>query len=638
MFKFQEYINSIEEGKGAKIIRSAVLLLMLVAASLVYNTNFTRNLTAPEAMDSAQIARNIANREGFKTQFIRPVAIDMIRQAGNVTEKELKESFPDITHPPLYPLLLAGWMKLMPFEFEIDLNDIESQRYQPEILIHLLNQILFFLALLQLFRLGKQLFDSLVAWCSSLVFIGSELYWQFSASGLSTMFLLVIFLALIKALVRFEEKASSQLIKGAKVKFLGSFFCMSCWVGVLVGLGCMTRYGFGLLIIPIAVFIVWFGGSFRWRAIMFAFLAFLIVILPWFGRNIYLSGNAFGTSGLAMYAQTYEFPEDTIERTLFFDLKELEDARSNGGNVLNQSVADRVGFWSIADKLSRNVRQLLLTDLPAFSGGWFAVICLIGLVVPFRNPKLHRLRVFLLLSLVILAIGQALGRTHLSDAGSTLTELIRRPLGKVGLAELSPNLSGDNLIVILGPVSFLFGAGLFFSLLDQWKVNLPEMRFAGCSLIVLSSSLPLLLSFLLPKPYPVADPPYHPARIQYLKLIPKEHGLEELKSDNLFMSDLPWALAWYGNQDSIWITRNVQPDFYKINDEFRPVKALYFTEMTTDQRYVSRVFAPNTSNWERFVLAIQLNKYLPDGFPLLGVEDAFSPRQWMLFDVSSSTK
>ena len=638
MFKFQEYINSIEEGKGAKIIRSAVLLLMLVAVSLVYNINFTRNLTAPEAMDSAQIARNIANGEGFKTQFIRPVAIDMIRQAGNVTEKELKASFPDITHPPLYPLLLAGWMKLMPFEFEIDLNDIEFQRYQPEILIHLLNQVLFFLALLQLFRLGKQLFDSLVAWCSSLVFIGSELYWQFSASGLSTMFLLVIFLALIKALVRFEEKAGSQLIKDPKANFSGRFFCMSCWIGVLVGLGCMTRYGFGLLIIPIAVFIVWFGGSYRWRAIIFAFLAFLIVILPWIGRNIYLSGNAFGTSSLAMYAQTYEFPEDTIERTLFFDLNELEDARSNGDNVPNQSVADRVGFWSIADKLSRNLRQLLLTDLPAFSGGWFAVICLIGLVVPFRNPRLHRLRVFLLLSLVILAIGQALGRTHLSDAESTLTELIRRPLGKVGLAELSPNLSGDNLIVILGPVSFLFGAGLFFSLLDQWKVNLPEMRFAGCSLIVLSSSLPLLLSFLLPKPYPVADPPYHPARIQYLKSIPKEHGLEELKSDNLFMSDLPWALAWYGNQDSIWITRRVQPDFYQINDEFRPVKALYFTEMTTDQRYVSRVFAPNTSNWERFVLAIQLNKYLPDGFPLLGVEDAFSPRQWMLFDVPNSKK
>ncbi|MDP6892277.1 MAG: hypothetical protein QF731_03790 [Verrucomicrobiota bacterium] len=638
MFRFQQYINSIEEGIGAKLIRCVVLLLMLVGASLIYNINFTRNFTAPEAMDSAQLARNIAEGNGFKTQFIRPVAIDMLRQTGNVTEEELKKSFPDITHPPLYPLLLAGWMKLMPFKFEIDLNNSELKRYQPEILIYLLNQILFFVALLQVFRLGEELFDSLVAWCSSLVFVGSELYWQFSASGLSTMLLLVLFLALAKALLRIEEQVSLQSTEGVKAQFTGRFFCMTCWIGALVGLGCMTRYGFGLLIIPLVVFIAWFGGRFRWRAILFTLLAFIIVISPWLGRNIYLSGNLFGTSGLALYAQTYEFPEDTIERTLFFDPNELTEARSSGVKVIKKGVAERVGFWSLADKLSRNVRQLLLTDLPRFSGGWFAVICLIGLAVPFRNKRLHRLRVFLLLSFVILAIGQALGRTHLSDAGTTLVELIRRPLGQVGLAELAPNLSGDNLIVIIGPVSFLFGMGLFFSLLDQWRVNLPEMRLASGGLIVLASSLPLLLSFVLAKPYPVADPPYHPARIQYLKSMPKEHGLQELKPENLFMSDLPWAVAWYGNQDSVWLTRSVQPDFYLINDEFRPIKALYFTEMTTDQRYVSRIFAPNISNWERFVLAIQVNKYLPDGFPLLGVEDTFSPRQWLLFDISSAAQ
>ena len=635
MFRFQEYINSIEQGKGAKLIRITVLLLMLLGASLVYNINFTRNFTAPEAMDAAQLARNIAEGNGFKTKFIRPVAIDMLRQTGNVTDEELKKSFPDITHPPLYPLLLAGWMKLMPFEFEIDLNNSEIKRYQPEILIYLLNQILFFVALLQVFRLGEKLFDSLVAWCSSLVFIGSELYWQFSASGLSTMLLLVLFLALSKALLRLEEEVSLQSTEGLKTKFTGRLFCITFWIGALVGLGCMTRYGFGLLIIPLVAFIALFGGAFRLRAILVGILAFIIVISPWLGRNIFLSGNLFGTSGLALYAQTYEFPEDTIERTLFFDPNELSDALSSDVKVLKQGVADRVGFWSIADKLSRNLRYLFLTDLPRFSGGWFAVICLIGLVVPFRNKSLHRLRLFLLLSLVILSIGQALGRTHLSDSETTLIELIRRPLGQVGLAELAPNLSGDNLIVIIGPVSFLFGMGLFFSLLDQWKVILPEMRLAGGGLVILVSSLPLLLSFVLAKPYPVADPPYHPARIQYLKSIPKEHGLQELKPENLFMSDLPWAVAWYGNQDSVWLTRNVQPDFYRINDEFRPIRALYFTEITTDQRYVSRVFASNISNWERFVLAIQINKHLPDGFPLLGVEDAFSPRQWLLFDISN---
>ena len=100
------------------------------------------------------------------------------------------------------------------------------------------------------------------------------------------------------------------------------------------------------------------------------------------------------------------------------------------------------------------------------------------------------------------------------------------------------------------------------------------------------------------------------------------------------MSDLPWAVAWYGGQDSLWLTRTVQPDFYSLNDDFRPIRGLYFTEMTTDQRYVSRVFAKdNASNWERFVLNMQINGELPDGFPLLGVDDEFFPQQWLLFAV-----
>ena len=630
MFRFQEFLHSIEEGKGAKLIRSLVLLLLLAGFALIYHLNFTRNFTAPEAMDAAQLARNISEGNGFETQFIRPVAVDMLRQTGNVPGEELKTSFPDVTHPPLYPLLLAAWMKVLPFEFEIDLEKRESDRYQPEILIQLLGQLLFFLALVQVFRLGEKLFDTAVAWCAALVFLGAELYWQFSVSGLSTMFLLVLFLALANALIRFEEAANAG--PGGGEKSPAWFVWMALWIGVLAGSGFMTRYGFGLVIVPVAVFLAWFGGRFRGRAMFFSLLAFLLVSTPWLVRNHHLSGNLFGTSGLALYAQTADFPGDTIERRLFH---EPSEPTADGDNdKFKQGAADGVGFWKLADKLSRNLRHLLLSELPRFSGGWFAVICLIGLVVPFRNPRLHRFRVFLLMTLAVFALGQALGRTHLSDAETTLADLLRRPLGQGGFAEMAPNLSGENLLAIVGPVSFLFGAGLFFSLLDQWKVTLPEMRLAGGGMLVLASAMPLLLGFVLAKPYPVADPPYHPARLQYLKSIPAGHGFQELKRDDLMMSDLPWAVAWYGGQDSLWLTRTVQPDFYSLNDDFRPIRGLYLTEMTTDQRYVSRVFAKdNASNWERFVLNMQINGELPDGFPLLGVDDEFFPQQWLLFAV-----
>ena len=624
MIRVQEIIHSLEEGKWARRIRGLVLLLLVGCLGLVYNLNLTQNFTSPEAMDAAQLARNIAEGRGYTSGLIRPLSFDILRQQGAVSDEELRGAFPDITNPPLYPLLLAGWMKVLPFEFGINTEKFrDSPRYQPEVLINLLNQLLFFIALVQVFRLGERLFDQPVAWCAALVFLGTELYWKFSTSGLPVMLLLVLFLALVKALVRLEEQGDDGRLRGG-----GWFAGMALWVGALAGLGGLTRYGFAWVILPVLVYLGWFMGRHRGRALALALLGFLLVMSPWLVRNAQLSGNLFGTAGLALYSQTHTFPGDTLERTLFY---EPSDAPVSGQDDIKVKVADHVGLWDIVNKLKRNLRHLLVHELPRFSGGWFAVVCLVGLVAPFRNRSLRRLRVFLLLTLAVFALGQALGRTHLSEANGTLAELLARSLGQGAPVAAASGVNGENLLAILGPVSFLFGAGLFFSLLDRWKVDLPEMRLAASTGLVLVASLPMALSFLLPHPYPVAEPLYQPARVQYVSLMPRESGEDTIGEGDLLMSDIPWAVAWYGNRDCVWLTRNVQPDFYTVNDQFRPVKALYFTEATTDQRYVSRVFSANASNWERFVLAMQVEGDLPDGFPLKAVLDDFSPGQWLLF-------
>ena len=624
MIRVQEIIHSLEEGKWAKRIRGLVLLLLIGSLGLVYYLNLTRSFTAPEAMDAAQLARNIAEGRGYTTQFIRPLSLDILRQQGAVSDVELRSKFPDITNPPVYPMLLAALMKVLPFEFEIDLQKAdEFERYQPEFLIWLLNQALFFVALIQVFRLGEKLFDQPVAWCAALVFLGTELYWKFSTSGLPTMLLLVLFLALARTLVRLEEQGNDGVALGG-----GWFAGMALWVGALAGLGGLTRYGFAWVILPVLVYLGWFMGRHRGRTVAMALLGFLLVMSPWLVRNAQLSGNLFGTASLALYSQTDTFPEDTLERTLFY---EPSDAPVNGQDEIKVKVADHVGLWEIENKLKRNLRHLLVHELPQFSGSWFAVVCLVGLVVPFRNRSLHRLRFFLLMTLAVFALGQALGRTHLSAANGTLAELLARSLGQGAPVTAASGVNGENLLALLGPVSFLFGAGLFFSLLDRWKVDLPEMRLAASTGLVVAASLPMALSFLLPHPYPIANPPYHPPRVQYVSSMPRESGEDTIGAGDLLMSDIPWAVAWYGNQDCVWLTRNVEPDFYTLNDQFRPVSALYFTEATTDQRYLSRVFSPIKSNWERFVLAMQLEGDLPDEFPLQGVLNDFSPGQWLLF-------
>ena len=626
MIRVQEIIHSLEEGKWAKRIRGLVLLLLIGSLGLVYYLNLTRSFTAPEAMDAAQLARNIAEGRGYTTQFIRPLSLDILRQQGAVSDVELRSKFPDITNPPVYPMLLAALMKVLPFEFEIDLQKAdEFERYPPEFLIWLLNQALFFVALIQVFRLGEKLFDRPVAWCAALVFLGTELYWKFSTSGLPTMLLLVLFLALARTLVRLEEQGNDGVPRGG-----GWFAGMALWAGALAGLGGLTRYGFAWVILPVLVYLGWFMGRHRGRTVAMALIGFLLVMSPWLVRNAQLSGNLFGTAGLALYSQTDTFPGDTLERTLFY---KPSDAPVNGQDEIKVKVADHVGLWEIEHKLKRNLRHLLVHELPQFSGSWFAVVCLVGLVVPFRNRSLRRLRVFLLMTFAVFALGQALGRTHLSAANGTLAELLARSLGQGAPVTAASGVNGENLLAILGPVSFLFGAGLFFSLLDRWKVDLPEMRLAASTGLIVAASLPMALSFLLPHPYPIANPPYHPARLQYLRSVPAEHGSAEIKQDDLLMSDIPWAVAWYGNQNCVWLTRTVNPDFYTLYEQFQPVSALYFTEATTDQRYTSWLLNANKLNWERFMLAFQMNGDVPDGFPLQAVSDIFAPGQWLFFAV-----
>src|SRR6185312_3617864 len=83
---------------------------------------FFRNFSTQEAMDSAQVARNIAEGHGYTTLFVRPFSMYLIQ---NVNQKKsppksadekpdlsrIDGMHPDVSNPPVYPVVLAGWMK-----------------------------------------------------------------------------------------------------------------------------------------------------------------------------------------------------------------------------------------------------------------------------------------------------------------------------------------------------------------------------------------------------------------------------------------------------------------------------------------------------------------------------------------------
>ena len=60
MLTLQEWIHKLEIGEGSRYIKLGTLALVLLALAVIYDLRKFRNFSTSEAMDSAQLARNIA--------------------------------------------------------------------------------------------------------------------------------------------------------------------------------------------------------------------------------------------------------------------------------------------------------------------------------------------------------------------------------------------------------------------------------------------------------------------------------------------------------------------------------------------------------------------------------------------------
>jgi hypothetical protein len=349
---------------------------------------------------------------------------------------------------------------------------------------------------------------------------------------------------------------------------------MAALCGVLVAVGALTRYSFGWLILPLTGFFALYFGQRRILLCLLAVVAFTLTLAPWLGRNYHYSGTLFGTAGYAVAMDTTHYPADRLERTLKPDLS---------------GVPLREYRW----KFLANLNTIFQEDLPKFGGSWLSAFFLVGLFVPFVSPGLQRLRVFLVLCLLALCLAQALGRTHLSTD--------------------SPDVNSENLLVLLAPLVFIYGAGMFLPLLDQVDLPFPQLRHALSGLFVVFACNALIFALLPPRRYALAYPPYYPPQIQKFTAW--------MQDKELIMSDMPWAVAWYGRRQCVWTTLKVEDpkdhnDFYAINDLQKQVRGLYLTLLSTDGKFFSQMVHGEDWAWGRFVMDSTLRTNLPPGFPL----------------------
>ncbi len=565
MPRLQELIHALEVGSGARYLRVVALLLAVVTIAVIYDLRELQNFKTEEAMDAAQVGRNVAEGRGFTTRYIRPFSMALVRDHRADRDPLIKGEHPDLANPPLYPLVLAGLMKIPGlFEYQIPSpKEGQFRRHQPDFLITLFNQGLLFLAIALTWYLARKLFEPKVGLLTALAMLGSEVLWQFSGSGLPTMLALVLFMLLINLLY-----ALSVGSRRDPVQALGVAVILAAACGLLCGALCLTRYALGVLIIPVVIYLI---SGFPGRRVVLPVVAgvlFLATISPWLVRNYQVCGNPFGLAPYSLAQETSQFTENWLVRSLDTDVS-------------------KVGRDDLVRKTFLGASQVLREELPQLGGSWLTAFFLAGLLVPFVDRSRAHLRWFTVGALAALSLAQILSRTYLS------TDMQR--------------FNSENLLVLMTPMVAMFGMALVWLLVYSLEVFAEAWRSVVLGLVITVLWIPLIVAFGPPRTFPIAYPPYYPPTIQRVS--------QWFEPGELVMTDMPWAVAWYGDRQAVLMSKSPDQEFLDINDWQKPVNGLYLTRLSLDQRFLSG-WVLNARQWGRFIIDILTKGEVPKGFPL----------------------
>ena len=555
----QGALFNIELGRGKAILQWVVVVLGAAVLSLVYTAGQFRGLEKREAIDMAQLARNIARGQGFTTSVIRPVSLWHLRTYRPDHDQKF-ENHPDLYNPPLYPLMLAGMFRLMPAKvFEPKISDMV---YAPERWVILpFNQICLLLSLLLVYVWTLRLFDRRVAITAGLILLFSDTLWSYGISGLPTTFLQLLLLAAMFCLFLLEQRLNPPDGKTPRTALNGGDIGLIVASAVLMGLCFLTRYLTFFLIVPMVLYL---RQSLRgrkgsvWAGIYLAI--FLGVITPWLMRNFALSHTLLGIA-------RYQFFEtDGFNRTYKVDMQNAWTIRSTIAHFATNLRSYWVeGFRSIG------------TDICVF---FFAV----GVMYSLRRSDVTRLRRVVLGCLGMALVGMA---------------FVGMPVESV-----NPSVNGCNLLVLLLPLVAIYGCAFFYLLLDRIAFQMKLTRALAIGVFALLNVAPMIFVLLPPRRGPYPYPPYCPP---YMRLVAKWYAENEVG-----VSDMPWAVAWYMDRRTLWLPRTTE-EYFEIHDFVAPhnTQFILFTPYMLDRHYQSEIVKGEYKPWSSITRG-----QLPEQFPL----------------------
>ncbi|MCH2060125.1 MAG: hypothetical protein MK183_05820 [Verrucomicrobiales bacterium] len=272
------FSSSNGELNPAIIIRYALFLLLLIGLTFFYLSPGFRGLTNEKGLEQAQIAREIARGNGFKTKLVRPLSLrQAIEHSEDVTLTDLHDTY----HAPLNPLLNSIALGFYEDDFQWD----RKETVYPLDRVITGVSILFLLGSIAMtFLLVTGIFDAKIGSVTALLMLLCEMLWQFSQSGLPQMLMLFLF----TCVNYFLYKALESEINGRKPLI---------WLLLCAGFFGILALSHWLAIWPFVGLIIFSALYFKPRGVaaLFMLLVFLAVVSPWAIRNANITGTPLGS-------------------------------------------------------------------------------------------------------------------------------------------------------------------------------------------------------------------------------------------------------------------------------------------------------------------------------------------------------
>ncbi len=504
------------------VVLRVILATLVLGLSLFKLLVTYQGLNQPVAMDQAQIARQVAQGNGFSTQFLRPLelrnaAMEMGQKKGAEAQKLDLNAFKDTNYPPLNICAMAVALKITGCD-RFDSTRMEANKstvYGPDRVIAATSLFFFLIALVLAYLLVRRLFDELIAATTIALLALSNLMLQYALSGLPQPLMMCCLFGslhfLLTAIRHGQREETARVLLNLGLCYLCvALLCLTSWMGLWIALG---------LILFCAA---WFRpyGAMAVPGLLIIALAILASLIG----NSNATGNLAGNAYYTLY-NCFGSGEDLVQRSTSAGSLPL-----NNISFLLRLVGytfDQLGSMYVA------MGGIIVTP--------FFFLCLFN---RYKKTGTEALKWASLSMWLCACIGMA-------------------------LYGINTPLNASQLMPLFAPLFAAYGISLTLNLLSRMKLGTEfnTARSLAIGGILLASSGGFILNFPqeihrgiwlsgLAHPH---YPPYYPAALNAQS---PEKGAEvslvdKSNAEDVIVTDQPWAVAWYANRKAMWLPRRI---------------------------------------------------------------------------------